>query len=360
MDRIICDTYYKKGKRIWTVDPENEKNKSFNRRILAVNHLYGWLYHNGVLEAVSFWFRDYEDKIYFALDVNTLLPYRKNMEHSKIADAALAVHHIFDEEYRPCTYSGAIQLGWTMMTYRDNGGCIGSSWECDLVKMLRNRTVQKVLDIKNKRGVKEAVLAAAGDDSEWNPLPELQKNLFQAATEIFADDLDPDLDYANVNPLYAYKLNYIYQQKHSDLSVFKEWVHCEELLNELLLTFDEYQAIANLYNGNLLDISKADKTVINSLEDNLERYRNRDKLLKQGKMIERKDVDKNLLSLIDEADGEMLFLEPEFNTFSSEELQAMMDFVSATPALEGYIEFDLGPNSDRLVTIYRGVNEVLV
>ena len=360
MERIICDTYYKKEKHLWSLDPENANNRQFNRRILAVNHLYGWLYDNGVLEKTSFWFRDYENKVYFALDTKDLLPFRKNMEHSKVTDASLVVHHIFDEIYRPCMYSGAIQLGWTMATYRDNGGCIGSSWECDLVKMLQNRTVQKVLDIQNNQGIKDAILAAAGDDSEWNPLPNLQKNIFLKAIEKYSDELDFEMDYEHLEPLYIYKLNYISQQNHTNLTIFKKWLHCESILEEPFLTFDEYEAIANQYKSNLLDVNKTDITTITSLKENLERYRKHNAPLTEGKLIARNNMNKNLLALIDEADGEMLFLEPEFNTFSPEELQSMLVFVSATPSLEGYIEFDLASDSDRLITIYKGVKEVLV
>ena len=360
MKRIICDSYYKKEKHLWSIEPENPNNQQFNRRILAVNHLYEWLYNNGVLEKVSFWFRDYEDKVYFALDVEALLPYHKNMEHSKVTDAALAVHHIFDEKHRPCRYSGAIQLGWIMATYRDNGGCIGSSWECDLVKMLQTRTVQKVLDIQNKHGVKEAVLYAAGDDSEWNPLPDLQKNIFLKSLEKYADELDPDMDFDHLDPLYIYKLNYIYQENHRDLALFKEWLHCESILDEPLLTFDEYQAIADRYNGNLQDVNKTDITAITSLKETLEKYRSLNAPITEGKLISRNNMNKNLLALIDEADGEMLFLEPEFNTFSNDELKAMLIYVAATPALEGYVEFDLESESDRLITIYKGVKEALV
>lgn len=360
MKRIICDSYYKKEKHLWSIEPENPNNQQFNRRILAVNHLYGWLYNNGILEKVSFWFRDYEDKVYFALDVDELLPYRKNMEHSKVTDAALAVHHIFDEEYRPCMYSGAIQLGWTMTTYRDNGGCIGSSCECDLVKMLQTRTVQKVLDIQKKHGIKEAVLYAAGDDSEWNPLPDLQKNLFLKAIDKYTNELDPDMDYNCLDPLYIYKLNYAYQENHTDLTLFKEWLHCESILDEPLLTYDEFQAIKEHYADNLQEVNISDTTTITSLKESLEKYRCFHVPITEGKLIARNNVNKNLLALIDEADGEMLFLEPEFNTFSNDELKAIMVYVSATPALEGYIEFDLESDSDRLITIYKGIKEVLV
>ena len=226
--------------------------------------------------------------------------------------------------------------------------------------MLQTRTVQKVLDIQNKHGIKEAVLYAAGDDSEWNPLPDLQKNIFLRAVEKYADELDPDMDYDGLDPLYIYKLNYIYQENHTDLALFKEWLYCESILDEPSLTFSEYQAFADRYNGNLQDVNKTDITAITSLKETLEKYRSLNAPITEGKLISRNNMNKNLLALIDEADGEKLFLEPEFNTFSNDELKAMLIYVAATPALEGYVEFDLESESDRLITIYKGVKEALV
>lgn len=357
MERIIYDTYSKNEKHTWDLDPENENNQKFNKRILAVNNMYGWMYENGLLEKVSFWMKDYEDEAYFAFDANDLLPYREYMERNKVEDAALAVHHIFDEEYTPCRYSGAIQLGWTMMTYRDFGN-ISSSWECGLVKHLNTEWACKVLETKKEKGVKDAVLLAAGN--EWEPTPKLKENLFQKVVKRFPDEFGSPAHYECFDPLYANKLIYVYQQKHEDLKALDAWVHCEELLGEKLMSYDEYFAIEKLYNGDLQNVERTDKETITSFREYLERYRNRDTLLQEGKLVERKNMDKNLLALIDEADGEMLFLEPEFNQFSDAELQAMLEYVAATPALEGYIEFDFRPNSDRLVTIYKGVKEVLV
>lgn len=154
MERIICDSYIKGQKDIWGDDPNTE----FNQRILAVNEMYGWLYKQGILERVSFEFKDYSFGTCFALDVKDLEPYREQMEQSGLDGAELAVRNIFDEKYTPCMYSGAIELGWSMATYRDVDGCVGRSWECGLVQGLSVKYIYDyVLPVLQEKGAREAV-----------------------------------------------------------------------------------------------------------------------------------------------------------------------------------------------------------
>lgn len=159
MARIICDTYYKKKKPIWDLDPDNPSTQAFNKRIIAVNAMYGWLYDQGILEKVAFEFKDYSDMTFFALDVKSLHSYREEMSKTDLPDAELAIANIFDREYTPCLYSGAIQLGWTMRTYRYEDGTVSRSWECDLVDSLAAHLALDVLDIRDKQGEKAAVSA---------------------------------------------------------------------------------------------------------------------------------------------------------------------------------------------------------
>jgi len=158
MARIICDSYIKKDKQLWGDDPHD----SFNQRIMAVNNMYGWLYDQGILEKVSFVFKDYAGASHFALDVNDLIPFRQEMEKAGIKDNQLAIRHIFDEHYTPCTYSGAIQPGWTMSSYRSVDGCVGRSWECGLVQHLNTTGIYDVLRVREEQGVKAAVTALFG------------------------------------------------------------------------------------------------------------------------------------------------------------------------------------------------------
>ena len=157
MARVICDCYVKGEKHIWSNPDHNPDTEAFNRKIVAVNDMYGWLYAQGVLEKVSFVFKDYLNDCYFAFDAKDLESYREDMEQSGVPEAALAVEHIFDALYQPCRYSGAIDLSWTMMSYRDFDGTVSRSWECDLAKHLNSHAVLDVQDMKDNAGVREAV-----------------------------------------------------------------------------------------------------------------------------------------------------------------------------------------------------------
>lgn len=160
MERIICDTYVKGEKHVWSSDKDNPSNQEFNRKILAVNEMYGWLYEKGILRDISFEFKDYSDVTFFALDVKDLEPYRVDMAASGLKDVDVALQHIFDEYYTPCEYSGAIELGWTMRGYRDVDGTVSRSWECGLVKGLNTGSAYDVLSALEEHGVKAAVKAA--------------------------------------------------------------------------------------------------------------------------------------------------------------------------------------------------------
>ena len=166
-ERIICDLFYKKDRPTCTIDPDSPATQSFNRYNAAVNAMYGWLYEQSILDSVCFAFRDYPNETYFAFDVAELLPYRAKMEESGVEDAKLACWRIFDQVYDPCLYSGAIQLGWTMSTYRDNCGCVGRSWEIELVKTLNAVGAGKVYETKEKHGAKAAILHLFKDDG-WS------------------------------------------------------------------------------------------------------------------------------------------------------------------------------------------------
>jgi len=170
MARIICDTYIKKDKQIFGEDPTTP----FNQQILAANAMYGWLYDNGILENASFIFKDYKDATHFALNVDALMPYRKQMEESGLSNAQYAVHLLFDQDCRPCTYSGAIQFGWSMSSYRSVDGMVGRSWECDLIKALDTTGIYEVAEEREVNGITAAVhkLFAQFD---WNPTLSEQK-----------------------------------------------------------------------------------------------------------------------------------------------------------------------------------------
>lgn len=184
MVRIICDSLAKEKKNIWGDDP----NDVFNQKIIAVNNMYRWLYDQGILEKISFQFKDLANETFFALNVADLEPYRAQMERSGVKDADATIRHIFDVEYTPCEYSGAIQLGWTMHTYRSVDGMTGSSWECDLIKMLNTDAIYEVRDMQQAQGIKAAVdkMFSYFDwpviDKQNAPERDMIDNLFAAAS----------------------------------------------------------------------------------------------------------------------------------------------------------------------------------
>lgn len=151
--RIISDILIKDAKPILGRDP----NTNFNQIITAINNMYVWLYNEGFLQKEAFCLKDYADATYFAIDVKDLEKYRKRMEDSNILGTSLAVEHIFDTPHTPCIYSGAIELSWTMKTYRNECGCVSSSWECELVRCLDNEKAYQIADLRKDRGVKAAV-----------------------------------------------------------------------------------------------------------------------------------------------------------------------------------------------------------
>ena len=160
MERIICDSFEKGKVSQWTLDADSPSTQAFNRKIKAVNNMFAWLYEKGILDKIAFEMKDYVDVTYFALDAKDLAPYREEMVSSGLEDADLAVQHIFDEEYSPCMFSGAIELTWMMRTYRDFDGTVSRSWECDLCRHLNSSAVLDVEEVKESRGVKEAVKLA--------------------------------------------------------------------------------------------------------------------------------------------------------------------------------------------------------
>ena len=167
--RILVDSYTKGEKYLFGSTPsQREENAAFNRRISAVNRMYGWLYDQGILGKVSFEFKDYSSDTEFALDVRDLIPYRQAMENSGIEDAETAVYYIFDADCTPCHYSGAIELGWTMSTYRNVDGCVGRSWECGLIRGLNTDGIYEVSRVREEKGTKEAVKALFAQYT-WGP-----------------------------------------------------------------------------------------------------------------------------------------------------------------------------------------------
>lgn len=260
MARIITDTYAKGDKYLWGNDPNDE----FNQRITAVNNMYAWLYDQGILEKVSFEFKDYDDATFFALDAKDLAPYRGEMEASQAEGAAMAVRHIFDEDYTPCTYSGAIELGWTMMSYRDVDGCVGRSWECGLVKNLNTDGIYEVADVRDREGVKAAVQFAFSQLDWYLTLSEQKR--YQEALVHFGLEVDTNIENGHVKD-HARELLYCYDNDKT-LVDFDFWTRYETLCDEKL-TFEEYLTIDRFFDGDPHDIQDSDLDTISGLKKTL-------------------------------------------------------------------------------------------
>ncbi len=162
------------------------------QRAISVNRMYRWLYDNGILEEQSFRFKDCGDKVYFALDVKQLEPYREQMLNCGNNGAAMAVESIFDLDYLPCRFCGAFQLTWTMNYYRDNGGCVGPSHECAVCATLGNSEANKVHEILNKDGSVAAVKYLY-DQFRWKVVPNKSEDfrerpLKQVLVELSVDE----------------------------------------------------------------------------------------------------------------------------------------------------------------------------
>ena len=153
MNKIIVDSFIKE--RTLTVD--EYYTKEFVNRVNAVNAAYGYLYEKGILKKVSFEYLEFDGCVMFALDTDTLLPYREEMEASGFQGMDTACSHIFDQEYTPCLYSGAVELTWTMSTYREFDGTTERSWEIEPCRHMDSDQVLDVLEIRQKQGVCEAV-----------------------------------------------------------------------------------------------------------------------------------------------------------------------------------------------------------
>lgn len=255
--RIICDTYFKKDKPLWMVDNiPPESVQAFNRIITAVNQMYAWLYRQNILDTIAFAFRDYPERTYFAFDAADLLPFRTQMESSGVIDADLACHCIFDHELTPCRYSGAIQFGWTMQTYRDNGGCVSSSWELSLVQNLSIKEADELSRLREAEGI-EAAIRSLFESEEWSKAylrgftrngyhlhsftPKLSLALIHYGLELAKDDRLPE---------YADELIFCFENE-KELVDFDFWTQYISLLRKELgvgrdLTYDEYMMIGSM------------------------------------------------------------------------------------------------------------------
>lgn len=157
-ERIVVDAVYLNGNRTLSTEKTGDKYLGFDKRITAINNMYIWLYKQGILQKVAFEFHKSSDTCYcFAFDTSALKPYQKEMEENGVEDAVLAIQQIFEDVFTPCEYTGAIQLGWMMETYRDVDGCTGRAWELSPIQTLSNKDAFEVMKIKDEKGIKAGI-----------------------------------------------------------------------------------------------------------------------------------------------------------------------------------------------------------
>lgn len=148
---IVVDHYNKNGPEFY---PSNYKG--VNDRIQLMHEFYGILYESNILKEISFEYKEYEDVVYFAFEINKNILFL-NSNKNPIVDAATSI--IFGT-MSPCRYCGAIQPGALMSTYRDVCGCVSRSHECEIVQWLDTVACGMIYDEKKRCGVKDAVSLA--------------------------------------------------------------------------------------------------------------------------------------------------------------------------------------------------------
>ena len=152
-NNVICDIYEKDKKHIFGDDPA----LPVNQRLIEVNNMYAWLYNRGILEKISSFYKNYDTATYFSFETRDLRPYMAEMVNSGVEGMELAMKCLLYSETAPCLYSGTIQPGYIMSTYRDNCGCVGRSHECMLIQELDTASVHFIYSMKEKYGIHTAV-----------------------------------------------------------------------------------------------------------------------------------------------------------------------------------------------------------
>ena len=152
-ETIIVDYYNKNGAELYPT-----KYQGLNDRIQLMHDFYGLMYKAGVLQNVSFEYREYDDVVFFAFDANDIADFVNTNINNPIVTAA--VSKIIFGGIAPCNMTGAIQPGAVMSTYRDNNGCVGRSHECTLAQKLDTYACGLIYDEKKTCGVVDAVKLA--------------------------------------------------------------------------------------------------------------------------------------------------------------------------------------------------------
>ena len=148
---VLMDFYSKNGPELYP-----EKYAELNQRVTAMHKLYHMLYCSGPLQSISFEYKEYDDMVYFAFEVKDLERFLNDCEDKNFV--TLICKYL--ENCMSCRFTGAIQPGIFMQTYRDNCGCIGKSHECIIAQWLDNDACGMIYNERKTKGVKDAVTMA--------------------------------------------------------------------------------------------------------------------------------------------------------------------------------------------------------
>ena len=117
------------------------------------------MYENGTLKELSSLVYEDIDKpnhskyVHFVIDLNVLTDDMKKVIHEKYPHESVTNC----KDYTPCRFTGCISLiNPIRKTYRDNCGCVNSSWELSQVESYRNEDAYAIRDIYHEKGSIEA------------------------------------------------------------------------------------------------------------------------------------------------------------------------------------------------------------
>ena len=150
-DLVVLDFYVKDGPDLYPA-----QYSELNNRVQAMHNLYCALYTSGILRNVSFEYREYDDIVYFAFKATDIANFLQNCSDTDMT--SLAIKYI--TQCPKCRYTGAIQPGMFMQTYRYNCGCIGKTYECIIAQWLDNEACGMMYHERITSNVENAVKLA--------------------------------------------------------------------------------------------------------------------------------------------------------------------------------------------------------
>lgn len=159
---IVVDCLiYKDGQLLFWDEKEDMRYQRENDNARAFDEMY----KNGTLKELAALIYEDIDKpknskyVHFVIDLDVIDDDMRKKIHEKYPHESVTNCG----NYSPCHYTGCISLiNPIRKTYRDNCGCISSSWELSQVEIYRNEDANDIYDIWMEKGSieagKEAVL----------------------------------------------------------------------------------------------------------------------------------------------------------------------------------------------------------